>query len=702
MKIVLHIKSLFYYSCIIALFSCVQLHAQKRQYFKPADLMQAGTYYYPEQWPKAQWERDLKNIHDLGFEFTHYAEFAWALMEPEEGKFNFGWLDTAIDIAAKHGLKVILCTPTPTPPVWLTEKYPDIRVEKEDGTVVQHGSRQQASWANETYRRYCTTIVERLAKRYGNNKNVWGWQIDNEPSHQGEYDYSPAAVNNFRKWLEKKYITIDSLNKIWGTAFWSIRYNNFSQIPIPNQRSAGRVNPHAMLDFKRYTADEAASFIHMQYDLLRKHITKDQWITTNVMPEYGPVDPRRMNKLDIMTYTKYLVPAYGLTDGEQGFRMGSNISIPFSTDFVRSVTGEVAVMELQPGQVNWGKYNPQTYPGAVRMWTYHVFAGGNKFVCNYRYRQPLYGIEQYHYGVMQTDGVTLSHSGAEYVQAINEIKQLRKLYDPALAIPKSYAARRTAILYNVDNRWETEYQPQTTQWDVVNHLRKYYKAARSFTAPVDFIKDSTDFNQYPVMIAPAYQLTDTTMVARWKTYAAQGGHLVLTCRTAQKDRNAWFWEAPFAGPIHSLIGAKELFYDHLQETQYGNITFNGNTYRWNNWADVITPDGGEVWATYNDQFYKGKAAVITQRTGKGTITYIGADTDDGKLEKAVLQKVYEHAGIALQPLPDGVALEWRDGFWIGMNYNSTEQTVPVPSNATIITGAANLPPAGVVVWKEKQ
>jgi beta-galactosidase len=674
---------------------------QASRFFPQADLMKAGTYYYPEQWPKADWERDLKRIHELGFEFTHYAEFAWSSLEPEEGKYNFGWLDTAIQLAEKYQLKVILCTPSPAPPAWLTTKYPQVLVVNEDGMRLQHGSRQFTSWASEKYRQLCSKMVEVLAKRYGHHPAVWGWQIDNEPSHGNGYDYGTAAVTHFRAWLQKKYKRIDSLNKSWGNAFWSQSYNSFAQIPIPNQKLSGRVNPHAMLDFRRYTADEAASFIHLQQQVLRKHIAPQQWITTNVMPEYGIVDPRRLQQLDLVTYTRYLVPAYGLLDGEQGFRMGGNTTIGFSSDFIRSVKGEVAVMELQPGQVNWGKYNPQVYPGAERMWVYHVFASGNKFVCNYRFRQPLSGIEQYHYGVMQTDGVSLSQSGAEYVAAVNEIKALRKQYQLTVW-PADYAARKTAILFNVDNRWETEYQPQTTQWDLMTHIRKYYKAAKSFTAPVDFIYDTTDFSKYPVVIAPAYQLLSKQLVAKWQQYVQQGGHLVLTCRTGQKDPEAHFPETVFAGNIHGLTGMKELFFDHLPETMKGVIQAGGQQYSWNNWADVITPADAEVWATYSNQFYAGKAAVISKKWGRGSVTYIGADSDDGKLEKDMLQKVYERAGIALLPLPDGVSVEWRDGFWVGMNYSSSVQQLSLPANATLLTGNATLPPAGVVVWKDNK
>lgn len=671
------------------------------QFFDSKKLMETGTYYYPEQWPENEWERDIKNISDLGFEFTHYGEFAWSSMEPEEGKFDFTWLDKAIELSAKYKLKVILCTPTPTPPAWLTTKHPEILMVNAEGRTIRHGARQQASWSSPVYREYVEKIVTELAKRYAGNKAIWGWQIDNEPSHYGGFDYSENAQTAFRKWLEKKYTTIDVLNKTWGTAFWSQTYNNFEQIRIPNaQELVAQINPHALLDFKRFTADDAADFVLWQQDLLKKHIPKTQWVTTNLMADYSPVDPLRFKNMDIMSYTKYLVAGFDLGIGEQGFRMGSPTGIGFANDWFRNINGTTSVMELQPGQVNWGKYNPQTMPGAVRMWIYHVFAGDNRFVCNYRFRQPLTGAEQYHYGIMKPDGITVSTSGDEYVQFNREIRELRKKYDPKAKMPQEYAARKTAILYNPDNRWETENQPQTNQWDFITHIHKYYRILQSFGAPVDIIDETHDFSAYPVMIAPAYQLLDKDLIARWKKYAENGGNLVLTCRTGQKDRNAHLWNEKFAAPIYELIGAREIFFDVLPEYNIAHVRADGYTYEWNNWADIIDPyPETEVWGVYDDQFYRKKAAITTTKTGKGTVTYIGPDTDEGDLETAMLRKVYERAEIKVKSLPRGVILQWRHGFWIALNYSSRTQNIDIPEDAEILIGRKELAPAGVVVWK---
>jgi beta-galactosidase len=358
-------------------------------------------------------------------------------------------------------------------------------------------------------------------------------------------------------------------------------------------------------------------------------------------------------------------------------------------------------MELQPGQVNWGRFNSQTMPGTVRMWIWHAFAGGNKFVCNYRFKQPLTGGEQYHYGVIGPDGLTPSTGGQEYMKVNEEMKFLRRNFDPNAQVPAEYKARQAAVLYSQDNRWEQDNQPQTFQWDYMNHLKHYYGALKQLGAPVDVITEDKDFKKYPVLIAPAYQLLDAKLVERWRQYVDQGGHLVLTTRTGQKDRNGKIFESTWTSSIQTLMSGIVSFYDHLPDNRTGTVKAGAETYNWNNWADIIEPYPNiEIWATYTNQYYAGRPAVIHKVVGKGSVTYVGPDTDDGALEKAILKRVYADAGISVRDLPEGVIIEWRDGFWVGVNYGENAYEVPVPDRATILIGTKTLKPADVIVWKE--
>ncbi|MGA8030563.1 MAG: beta-galactosidase [Bryobacteraceae bacterium] len=676
------------------------MQAQNPDWFPKQDMLTIGVYYYPEAWPESQWPRDMANIRKLGMEFVHMGEFAWYFMEPEEDDYQFDWLEKNIDLAAKNGLKVVLCTPSATPPIWLTRKHPEILMLDAQGRIMDHGSREHADWSSPLYREYVTKIDTELAKRFGKDPRVWGWQIDNELSHYGrQFSYSQAATIKFRSWLREKYGTIDRLNQDWGGAFWSTMYQDFGQIDIPNPETlVADPSPHSVLDFRRWFAHEAADYVNMQATVLRRY-SKNQWITTNFMTLHEDVDPSLSAKtLDVFTWTHY--PVHGdLNEGPLGFRLGSAEQMSFMHDFMRSFNGLSGPMELQPGQVNWGDVNPWPLPGAIHMWLLRAFGAGARLVCTYRYRQPLYGSELYHKGLAETDGVTPSPGGREYAQAMREIVELRKHYDPAAHEPQSYAARRTAFLIAYDNRWDISNHPQTTRWDTIAHWMRYYRALKSMMAPVDVITADRDFSHYPFVVAPAYQLVDEDLIRRFTDYAQNGGHLVLTCRTAQKDPRGHLWEAPWAGPILPLIGATIPIYDLLPVGVTGHVRASGKEYAWGSWGDILEPQPGtEVLAQYTDEFYSGRAAAITRKLGRGTVSYIGVDTLDGELERALLHRIYQTAGAAPANLDPNFLVDWRDGFWVATNFASQAEQAPASAAAQILVGARNVPPGGTAVW----
>lgn len=686
---------------IIAIFVIANAKSQNAQRFFAEDkLITTGIYYYPEHWNENQWERDIKKIADMGYEFVHLAEFAWFKMEPIEGKFDFAWLDKVVNLCAKHKLKVLLCTPSATTPAWMRINYPETFIMDGHYIRAENGTRGLGSIVNAKYRGFVQKIVTQIANRYGQNKNVIGWQIDNEPGAIA--DYSPSSQEAFRQWLKKKYQTISALNSAWGNAFWSQWFNNFSQVIIPNTNLVGwwGNNPHALLDFKRYLADAQAEFLDFQAGILRSFISRSQYITTNYTAVCTGSDARRTKKLDFATYTAY--PNGGGDNlGDLGFRLGNSKVILFASEYYKSVGGVSGVLEMQPGPVNWGGYNPLLLPGTVRMWLYHSFAAGGRLACSYRFRQINYSAEQYHAGVIQTDGVTPSPGGEEYMQFMKEIKELREQYKPGVMMPEKLTARSTAIVWNLENYWSIDRQKQTGQWDTWNYPVKFLEIAKSLGAPVDIVPETTDLSKYKVVIVPAYEMADAELVQKWNDYVANGGHLIITCRTATKDRNGHFWEGKIAAPISNLIGAQITATDMLSSYTKGDILMNSTHYNWNNWADLLYPEKNtEVLATYDNQFYKGKAAVVKHKIGKGYVTYIGVDTDDAELEKEILKENYEQAGATTEDYPKGVYVYWRNGFYMAVNYSSTDYAMNIPATAKILVGEKILTPAGVLVWSE--
>lgn len=675
---------------------CGGIFAQ-HTWFNDKDLTLTGAYYYPEHWDESQWERDLKQMHELGFEFTHFAEFAWAQLEPQEGVYDFSWLDRAVALAAKYDLKVVMCTSTATPPVWLSRKYPEILLKSEDGTVQDHGARQHASFASPVYRKLAYRMIEELARHYGNDSRIIGWQLDNEPAVQ--FDYNQAAEEAFREFLKEKYHhNIQELNAAWGTAFWSEVYSRFEEITLPKTAQMF-MNHHQILDYRRFAAKQTNDFLNEQCRLIKKY-AKNQWVTTNYIPDYDKGHIGGSKDLDFVSYTRYMVYGDNEGIGRRGYRVGNPLRIAMANDFFRPVNGTYGVMELQPGQVNWGSINPQPLPGAVCLWLWSVFAGGSDFICTYRYRQPLYGTEQYHYGIVGTDGVTVTPGGREYEQFMKEIRSLRKDYRPKEDKPETYLKRKTAILWNPENYWSIDRQKQNATWNTFAHVDKYYRTLKSYAAPVDFISEEKDFSQYPVMIVPAYQLADKELVARWKKYVEEGGNLVLTCRTAQKDRFGRLPEAPFGSMIDELTGNHIEFYDLLLPQDPGQVKMDEKVYTWNTWGEILQPGASnEVWATYTNEFYEGKPAVTFRKLGKGSVTYIGVDSSDGALERQVLDKLYSRLQIEVMNLPYGVTMEYRNGLGIVLNYSDQPYQFALPQGAKVLIGTPNIATAGVLVFK---
>jgi beta-galactosidase len=661
--------------------------------------MKIGTYYYPEQWPRDQWKRDFDNIAKMGLQIVHMGEFAWFTMEPRPGDIQLDWLDECVTMARERSLDVILCTPTAAPPIWLAREFPEtLPIEK--GQVRDFGGRRHYSPTSPALREATTRIVTALADRFGAHPSVIGWQIDNEFGQQfSTNDHTHTA---FQGWLARKYGTIDALNRAWGCQFWNTQYTDFSQIRMPASRELEYGNPHHHLDASRFWSWALADFNRLQCDILRPRIG-DRFLTTNFMPGHPDTNPADFKKdLSLFTWDTYPVTGWLKAAKDETYRIADPAGIGLMHQQMAGYKNRWALMEIQPGTTNWSGVPVHVYPGAIRLWLWMAYAHGAEFVTTYRYRQPRFGTELFHHGLVGTDGVTPSKGGHEFMQVIQEMENLPK------EAPHVHAGLRSSgsepcvgIVYDHDQLLYFLTLPQAKAWDYRKVVLSLYAAVARLGLPVKVLEHDEKWPEnIALLIVPAMQMVEDAFIRRLDKYASGGGNLLMTCRSGWMDRTGQLWEGETAAPITPLIGASIDGYDSLPEETWGKVEMDGRSHRWNVWGELLKPAAGtRVLATYSDQFYAGTAAITQSIRGKGKVTYSGLSAEQ-TLDEALIERLAGEAGFAISPLPPNVHLLQRDGRKIVVNYQDKPIQAPAPANASFIIGGRTVPPAGVAVWTD--
>lgn len=470
-----------------------------------------GVCYYPEHWPEAMWADDARRMVDMGLTWVRIGEFAWSRIEPKPGVFQWDWLDRAIQVLGDAGLQVIMSTPTATPPRWMVDRYPDMLAWDVKGRPRGYGSRRHYDFSHAAYRSECARITTILGERYGRNPYIQAWQLDNEYGcHDTTLSYSPVARASFQNWLQRKYGNIAALNAHWGNIFWSMDYQRFDQIDLPNL-TVTEPNPAHAMDFRRFASDEVVVFNAVQLGALRP-LTGTP-ILHNYMGRITDFDHFAVGEgLDIASWDSYpLGFLEDRSDRTEAFkrdhrRCGDPDFQAFHHDLYRAVgKGRWWVMEQQPGPVNWAPHNPEPAPGMVRLWALEAFAHGAEVVCFFRWRQAPFGQEQNHAGLLRPDG-ELSDGGREVAALAEELA----------ALPDLSATRaRHAIVFDYASQWAWEVQPQDVQFDYFRLVYDVYCGLRRAGLSVDILPPSTDdFGDYEQIFIPGlFAWTDALRAA---------------------------------------------------------------------------------------------------------------------------------------------------------------------------------------------
>lgn len=631
---------------------------------RPALLL--GAAWYPEQWPEARWNADLDLMQAAHINFVRVGEFAWSTFEPAEGRYELDWMERAVRAAEKHGIAVVIGTPSAAPPAWLTTKYPETLRTRQDGRKDEHGNRQQFDWSDPKYRQLAREMAEKLAVRFGHDANVIGWQIDNEYANES---YGEGTRTQFQDWLKTKYKTLDNLNTRWTTSYWSESYQDWRQIPI--EESGG--NPGLLLNWKEFVSDTWRSYQRNQLDAIRAHAEPRQIVTTNMMGLFDAYDHYTVSQdLDFASWDDYVG-----TGHLDPVRNGAIHDL--TRGFLRK---NFWVMETQPGMVNWSPDNNALDKGEVRAMAWNGIGHGAEAVEYWQWRSALNGQEQYHGTLVGADGgpvplyAEVQQLGAEFVKAA-----------PALA--GTTVESEVAILQDYNSRWAINWQKHNRAFDPVGSLMSFYEPLRGLARSVDVVADTAPLGRYKLVVAPALNVLTPAAVANLKAYVQGGGHLVLGQRSGMKDEDNTLYPQRQPGPLAEMLGARVSQWYALEHAVPTDGDWGkGESAVWAELLETTAPEA-KVVMRYgkSNGWLDGQPAAVTRRVGKGSITYVGAALDEATGKAAAAWMMRESgAEVVLPGLPAGVDVAVRAGggkrVVILTNYGAGAQTVTLPGAMT--------------------
>lgn len=635
------------------------------------DTVLYGVAYYPEYMPYERLDKDVQLMQQAGISVVRVGESSWGLWEPEEGRFEYAWMDRLIDKMHQAGIRVVLGTPTYSIPAWLYRKHPEIVVTRLGGQFMYYGMRQNTDLANPTYRFYCERVIRKILEHYKNNPAVIGYQIDNETSSNGAAN--PDVQAGFADYLKKKFKTVDELNKVWGLNYWGQRLNDWTELPPRD----GIINPGWKLEWERYTQWLTTDFLAWQAGIVNEYKRPDQFITHDFA---GPPRPE-VNESEIVRTLDIVAanPYHGTQDqfdGETSSYVG---------DYTRSLKQtNYLITETNADTIGWdSKEQYPPYDGQLRLDVYTHVASGANMVEYWHWHSIHYGQETYWKGVLSHD----LEPGRAYAEVSRTAHELQRI-GPEIANYKR--ASKVAILYSNDSHFGIEFMKFSDRVGYHSIMQQFHRALYHSNIGADFVfPDSTNFSDYKVILVPPLYVASDATLNRLVDYVRNGGHVVMAFKsgfTNEYDTVRWSM-AP--GPLREAAGFHYQEFSSLRQplALKGDPFHAGDDNKVSEWAEMLVPDTAQALAYYDHPFF-GKYPAITRNSfGKGTLTYEGTALSDTLQEKLLLD-VLQLAGLTGpdQSLPAAVRVKHgtnRSGRTIHyyFNYSSDPQKFVYPYGA---------------------
>jgi len=653
-----------------------------------------GGDYNPEQWPRETWEQDARLMAEAGVTVVSVGIFSWALLEPEQDRFDLDWLGEVMDLLHRSGISVDLATATASPPPWLSHQHPEILPQNADGTRLWPGGRQAWCPSSPVFRERALSLVTALAQRFAGHPALVMWHVSNELGGHNARCFCDVSAADFRRWLERRYGDLEHLNDAWGTTFWSQRYTDWEQI-LPPRTAPTFPNPTQQLDFSRFSSDALLDHYRAERDLLHR-LSPGVPVTTNfmVMSHVRDMDYFAWGpEMDVVSQDHYL----------EAHRDDAHVELAFSADLTRGVANGRPwfLMEHSPSAVNWQERNIAKQPGQLRRNSLAHVARGADAVCFFQWRASRAGAEKYH-------SALVPHAGTD-TRLWREVVELGRTLEAIGEVAGSRVRADVAILFDWEARWAAELDSHPSR-DVtyLDLMQRIYRALWDLGVTVDLVHPGSDLSSYRMVVAPTLYLTTDSTAAELRSYVEQGGLLLVSYWSGIVDEHDHVRLGGYPGAFRDLLGiSTEEFFPLRagEQVRLGGDLLAGAAAQV--WTELLSLRGADEVAGYVDGPLPGIPALTRNEVGSGAAWYLATRPDEMGTA-ALVRELCAASGVDVHQ-HGGVEVVRRHGPEASYLFvlNHTAEEVEVAATGTdlvsggVCAGDVRVPAGSVAVVREE-
>lgn len=598
------------------------------------DILYGGDYN-PEQWPQEIWEEDMRLMKKAYINIVTLNTFSWAALQPSEDSYCFDTLDRIMNFIRENGLKVCMATSTGAHPAWMAKRHPDILRTDFNGVKRKFGGRHNSCPNSPSYRKYAAKLAGLLAKRYKDYENIVAWHISNE---FGGECYCENCEQAFRKWLKRRFKTVEEMNRVFHTAFWGHTFYDWDEVVLPNLQSEHfladgedrTMFQGITLEYRRFMSESMLECFRLEYQEIKKEMPGIP-VTTNLMGVYKPLDYQKWAKeMDFISWDCYPEPAD--TPAETALQHDLMRGIKKQESFV--------LMEQTPSVTNWQPYNKLKRPGEMRLLSYQAAAHGADAIQFFQIRRSIGACEKFH-------GAVIDHAGRDDTRVFREVEQLgeelARLGDVFL---EGRTPAETAIFFDWDNWWALEYSAgPSIRMKYLDAVKDYYTAVFESNIPVDIIGMEDEFDSYKVIIAPLLYMTKPGLDGKIRNFVKEGGIFVTTYFSGIVDEHDLVIQGGYPGKLRDILGIWIEESDALLEGEENSFVYKGNMYPAKVLCDLMHLEGAQALSVFEKDFYQGMPVITKNLFGQGCAYYIGTRSNSEFYHK-FLEDIFSEANIA--------------------------------------------------------